>query len=57
MIKLLMMKTCTTILDRKFSDFFHVLAQFPFTVYEMELDHHHEKVNVRVASRVIKQLN
>ena len=31
---------------------FHVLTQFLFTASETELDYYHQKVNVRVASRV-----
>ena len=47
-------------LKRKFSDnlgqniliLFHFLVQFAFTTIETELDCYHQKVNVRVASRV-----
>ena len=35
---------------------FYVLAQFLFTTSETELDYYHKKVNVRLASRVVKQL-
>ena len=35
---------------------FHVLIQFLFTIWETELDYYHQKVNVRVASRVAKEL-
>ena len=35
---------------------FYFLAQFVFTTSEMEVDYHHQKVNVRVASRVAKRL-
>ena len=35
---------------------FYVLAQFLFTTSEMELDYYHQKVRVRVASRVAKRL-
>ena len=35
---------------------FHVLAQFLFTSSQTELDYYHWKVNVRVTSRVAKQL-
>ena len=37
-------------------DTFHILAQFPFTTSESELDYHHEKVNLRVASRIAERL-
>ena len=39
-------------LGQKFVDFFHFLAQFLFTLSEMELDYYHQKVNVRVAERL-----
>ena len=35
---------------------FSLLAQFVHTTSEMELDYHHQKVNVRVASRVSERL-
>ena len=35
---------------------FHFLAQFVFTTSEKELDYYHQKVNVRVASRVAERL-
>ena len=34
----------------------HLLAQLPFTTTGTKLDYHHQKVNVRVASRVAKRL-
>ena len=51
-------------LKEKFSDnlgqkvcrLFHVLAQFQFTKSEAELDYHQQKVNERVASRVVERL-
>ena len=46
----------TKILNKIFVEFFHVLAQFPFTTSEMGLDHCHQKVNLRVASRVDERL-
>ena len=33
---------------------FHVLAQLFFTKSDMELDYYHEKLNVRVASKVVE---
>ena len=33
---------------------FHVLAQFPLTVSEKELMYYHEKLNVRITSRVVE---
>ena len=36
---------------------FPYLAYFVFTTSEMELDYHHQKVKVRVASRVAERLN
>ena len=35
---------------------FNVLVQFPFTTSELKLDYYHQEVNVRVDSRVTKQL-
>ena len=35
---------------------FHVLAQFPFTTKEPELDYYRQQVKVRVASRFAQQL-
>ena len=35
---------------------FHFLAQFLFTTSETELDYYHQKMNVRVASRVAERL-
>lgn len=35
---------------------FHILAQFPPTTSESELDYYHQKVNIRVASRFTEQL-
>ena len=35
---------------------FHFLAQFLFTTNETELGYYHQKVNVRVASRVAERL-
>ena len=39
-------------------DYHHgqILAQFPFTTIEFELDFYHQKVNVRVDSRVAQEL-
>ena len=36
---------------------FHVLAQFPLTVSEKELMYYHEKLNVRITSRVVEWLD
>ena len=36
--------------------FFHVLVQLLFTISGTELDHYHQKVSVRVPSRVAKRL-
>ena len=36
--------------------FFHFLEQFVFTTSETELDSYHQKVSVRVDSRVAKRL-
>ena len=35
---------------------FHILAQFPFITSEKELHFYHQKVNIQVASRVLKGL-
>ena len=35
---------------------FHFLAEFLFTTSETEVDYYHQKVNVRVASRVAEEL-
>ena len=35
---------------------FHILTQFPFTKGEAELDYYHQKVNIRVVSRVTERL-
>ena len=35
----------------------HALAQSPFTTRKAELDYFPEKVNVRVTSRLVKQLD
>ena len=35
---------------------FHVLAKFLFTTSETELDYYHKKMNMRLASRVVKRL-
>ena len=35
---------------------FHLLVQFFFTASETEPDYYHQKVSVRVASRVAKRL-
>ena len=45
-----------TILDKTFRDF-SFLTQFLFTTSETELHYYHQKVNVRVASRVFERLN
>ena len=42
-------------MDKIFVDFFTFLAQFPFTTSESKLDCYHQKVNVRVASRVAER--
>ena len=34
---------------------YHVLAQFPFTTNETELDYDHQKVSMRLAARVTEQ--
>lgn len=39
-----------------FAELFHILAQVPFTISESEIDYYYQKVNVRVASRVIDRL-
>lgn len=36
--------------------FYHTLVQFPFITSERELDHYHEKLNIRVASLVVERL-
>ena len=36
--------------------FFHVLTPFPITTGELELDYYNQKVNLRVAERVIERL-
>ena len=36
---------------------FHILAQFPFTTNERELDYYHQMVNIWAASRVAKRLS
>ena len=41
---------------RKHLETFHFLAQFVFTTSEMEPHYYHQKVNIRVASRVAKWL-
>ena len=33
---------------------FQILAQFPFTKSETELDYYHQKVNARVVSQIAK---
>ena len=35
---------------------FHILTQFPLTKGKAELDYYHQKVNIRVASRVTERL-
>ena len=35
---------------------FHILRQIPFTTSERKLDYYHQKVNIRVASQVAKEL-
>ena len=47
---------CAVNLGQNICRLFHNLAQFLFTKSETELDHYHQKVNVRVASRVAKRL-
>ena len=49
-------KCICTILDKIFKDFFIFLAQFVFTASELELNYYHQKVHVRVASRVAERL-
>ena len=44
-------------LGQNICGFFHFLAQFFFTTNEMELDHYHQKVSARVASRVAERLS
>ena len=41
---------------KTFCRLFHVLAQFPFAIRESELNHYHQKVNLRVASRAEERL-
>ena len=43
-------------LGQKNCRFFYILAQFLFATSETELDYYPQKVNVRVTSRVAKQL-
>ena len=43
-------------LGQKICRLFHFLAQLVFTTSEMELDYYHQKVNVRVASRIAEWL-
>lgn len=43
-------------LDETFVRLFLILAQFPFTTNETELDYRHKKMNVRVSSQVIERL-
>ena len=45
-----------SILDKTFVRLFRDLVQFLFTTRETELDYYHQKVNVRVASRVAERL-
>ena len=49
------MKNFQTILDKRFTDF-STFSQFLFTTTETEIDYYHQKVNLRVASRVVKRL-
>ena len=57
MIKAMLVRINTTaILGKKIWRFFHVLAQFFFTTSETELDHYHQKANIRVASQVSERL-
>ena len=44
------------ILEKNTCKLFHVLAQFLFTTGETKLDYDHQKMNLRIASRVAKQL-
>ena len=44
-----------TILDN-ICRLFHFLAQFVFSTIETELNYYHQKVNVKVASRVAERL-
>ena len=39
-------------MDKIFVDFFHVLAQFPYTRSESELDYYHRKVTVWVTEQL-----
>ena len=43
-------------LGKTFGDFFDILAQFVSTTSDMELNYYHQKMIVRVASRVAKRL-
>ena len=43
-------------LRKNICKFFHILAQFSFSTSEKELAYYHQRVNVRVASRVAKHL-
>ena len=47
---------CTSNLGQNIQRLFHFLTQFLVTTNETELDHYHQKVNVRVASRVAERL-
>ena len=38
-----------------FTNTFYVLAKFPFTTSETDLDYYHQKLSIPVASRVAEQ--
>ena len=42
-------------LEQNIYRLFHVLAQFLFTTSETEIDYYHQKVDVRVISRVTER--
>ena len=41
--------------EQNFCRLFHVLAQFPFTTSETELDYYHQKVTVPVTSQIAER--
>ena len=42
--------------ERNICRFFRILTQFSFTTTERELDYHHQKINIIVASRAANLL-
>ena len=49
-------KTFSHNLGQNICGLVHFLAQLLFTISETKLDYYHQKVNVRVASRVAERL-